>query len=327
MSGRNQHFIQKFLLQGFRSNAAAKFPQTWVYRRDGKVYSPALHGYGAERDFYGDPELDRQITEQESRHFTGFITDCRAGDDRVIDSDLAAMFAVQVFARCKSYRSMIADSLEPMMVQANATIRTVDFQTRMLVRAICENPVWFAIALTSSTSIEDFARQRVEQKHGETLALLRQTESGVRAAVADFQNRAIKERLDFSGSRRDSLRALHWRRVSVATGEFILGDSVVAAELADGTFKPVHEPADALCRIWLPVSAQQAIVGCVADETPVVDLAIVNLGAAACSYDAFCARSGPETHRGMISAIRTRTLTLTAEQTTAIVEAALKKLV
>jgi hypothetical protein len=327
VSGRKHHFIQKFLLKGFSPNPDAKIPQTWVYRRDGKIFPTALEGYAAERDFYGDPALDTQITNLETKQFTGFLTELRAGVDRRIDPEAAATFAVQAFARCKSYRTMIADSLEPMMAEANATIRTVEFQTRMLMRAIGENSTLLAAAISSPLSFEAFARQRVERNHGATLDLLRKSEAGVRSAVAAWQNQAIRERLDFGGSRRDQLCSLFWHCVSVTSGSLILGDTVVTAELADGTFKPVHEPGDSLVRVWLPIATNLAMVGSITDAPPTVDAAAINRGSAACSYEAFCAHEGPEVRKELISLIRTGTFTLTREQIQATIANALSVLV
>lgn len=327
MSGRKHHFIQKFLLKGFSLNPDAKTPQTWVYRRDGKTFLTALEGYAAERDFYGDPALDAQITDLESKHFTGFLTDLRSGADRQIDPDVASTFAVQVFARCKSYRAMIADSLEPMMAEANATIRTVEFQTQMALRAMRENSALLAEAIASPLSFEAFARQRVEQNQAAALKLLRESEAGVRSTVAAWQNQAIRERLDFGGSRRDELRSLHWHRASATSGTLILGDAVVAAELADGTFKPVHEPGDTLVRVWLSIAAHLTMVGTRTASPPVADTEIINRGSAACSYDAFCAHEGPDARKDLVSLIRKGTFTLTRDQVQATIAKALRELV
>jgi hypothetical protein len=73
MSGRNQHFIPRMLLRGFRSRGDEARTYVWVARREGGVFEPNIIGVAAQNDFYsapssdGRPTLDDAITHYEDR--------------------------------------------------------------------------------------------------------------------------------------------------------------------------------------------------------------------------------------------------------------------
>jgi len=326
MSGRKNHFIQRLLLKGFAVDPSARIPQLWVYPRGRKPFKTALEGYGAERDFYGDPELDAGITAVESKQSNGLIHDLRTGTDREVDARTAAAFAVQVFARSKNLRRMVADGIEPMMSRASAKMQEPEFQVRMLLAEIGRNPTLMAQAMLSGMGTEEFARSRVRKSLPAALGMLKGSLANVRDAVAEQQNRTLRERLDFRGSRRDELESLHWFRISLDE-VLILGDSVVFAELADGRFKPATEPGDRLGTIWLPMGTHVLLAGTRATSAPTIDAASVNQGAASCSYDAFCSDDGPDAHSELTSLIRTQTFSLEREQMERIVAESLARLV
>jgi hypothetical protein len=76
MAGRKHHFIQRLMLRGFSYDYPSDPCHIWVYRSDGKIFSPATEGYGAEKDFYGDPDtndLDDRITDLENDRFNSFL--------------------------------------------------------------------------------------------------------------------------------------------------------------------------------------------------------------------------------------------------------------
>jgi hypothetical protein len=326
MAGRKQHFIQKHLLRGFVADPAANHPHVWVYRHDGKLFFPSLNDYAAERDFYGNSDLDDKITKMESVRINEYISFLRTGEDRDVGADEAAMFAVHVFARSKSIRSMVTDSIEPLMDRSMDALRSVDFQARMLLSEIRRNPTLMVKAMSPEySSFEHFARIKVEQRHADTLELLEKFRRGLRAAIAEGQNKILNAYIECEGGRRDFLSQLRWRRVSIPEPQLILGDSVVFAEMRDGSVKPVHEPNDELANVWLPLSSNLVLVGSSGEALPVMDVDRINVGSASCSYDAFCALDGKK-HANLIGLIRRKTFTLSRDQMDEIVSDSLDKM-
>lgn len=344
MAGRKQHFIQRLLLKGFSYDAPRDPCHVWVYRRSGKPFPTALDGYGAERDFYGDPDksnLDSRITNLESDCFNDFLIGMRDGADGSVDPVQAAAFAIHVFARSKNLRSMFTAGAEPLMARFREYLRTEGMLERLVESGMRENPGLFreklGIAGVPAWKIAEIepqitalyptlAKAFVTKQRHVIDAFLDQFQGQVRDLVADGHRKTLHDRLhDFSGTRSAQLGALKWQTITVQQ-DLVLGDSVVFVELADGSFKPATEPDDALSRVWLPITAKRVLVGSSHNEEPVIHVPRINHGAAACSFDAFCASEGPDRHASLVPAIRTATFSLDATAIDQIAKEAITKL-
>ena len=267
MAGRKQHHIQQLLLKGFSFDAPRNPCHVWVYRRDGKVFSPALEGYGAERDFYGDPEesdLDYNITEIENTLFNEFLCNLREGENRDLDSAGAATFAIHVFFRSKNFRSMLTAGLEALMVRCQAILRNPQILEQLLASGFRQKMKQLeqvrvphhrqkAVATFIEKNSISLARKFIDKNRPFIDAIVDGLQSKVADLVAVAHKKALRERLhDFTGSRVGVLKAMHWQLLRI-NGSLVLGDSVVVAELADGSFKSISEPEDALAHVWIPI--------------------------------------------------------------------------
>jgi hypothetical protein len=68
MAGKRQHFIPRFLQEGFASHRSGDATFTWVYRRDAKAFNSNIINVGVEGAFYtegDDTQADDLITEAE----------------------------------------------------------------------------------------------------------------------------------------------------------------------------------------------------------------------------------------------------------------------
>jgi hypothetical protein len=328
MSGRKQHFIQQLLQKGFSFDWQQDPCHIWVYRRDGKVFSPSLDGYGAERDFYGDPEqsdLDNQITEIENNRFNQFLNDLRKGANRNLDSHAAAAFAIHLFFRSKNFRSMLTAGLEPLMARSRAMLRNPDILERLIASGVREKskPILDALTLAGIPPSQQtptlafieqnsilLARQFIAKNSSQIENYLEKVLASAAPVVAAAHRKSLSEKLnDLTGSRVEMFKAMHWQILQV-DGCLISGDSVVFAELANGSFKPVSEPNDVLAYMWVPISHNRILVGSPNNAPPNVDATRINRGAASCSFDAFCAFKGPNEYASLIPLIRTSTFSL-----------------
>ena len=114
------------------------------------------------------------------------------------------------------------------------------------------------------------ARRFLDAKGAQFEKLLNALEQRVSNIVAVAHQKSLSKRLnDFSGTRVQLLKSMRWI-VLQAERHLVLGDSVAIAELADGSFKPISEPADNPVRVWIPVAANRALVGTLKGE-PVLD--------------------------------------------------------
>ncbi len=73
MSGKRQHFIPRFLQEGFASHATADNAFTWVYRKNAEPFSSNIGNVGVEGCFYADRDdmqADNLITDAEGSFAT-----------------------------------------------------------------------------------------------------------------------------------------------------------------------------------------------------------------------------------------------------------------
>ena len=305
MAGRKQHFIQRLLLRGFSFDAHQDPCHVWVHKRDGKIFAPALEGYGAERDFYGHPEesdLDSRMTDIESNKFNAFLKDLRRGPDRCIDPELASDFAIHVFLRSKNFRSMQAAGVEPLVTRIRDILKSGAMVEKLLLSGARE--------AQTDPALQGFIKDRVNKRRPQIQSYLDNLSRMASQLVTNQHRQVLQARLnDLSGTRRAQMLGLQWNVVTTVN-DLVLGDSVVFAELTNGTYKPVTEPNDALARIWLPIQCSRVLVGSAPGHDLPPDASRINQGAAACSFDAFCASTGPETHKHLTPLIRTCTFSL-----------------
>jgi hypothetical protein len=228
-----------------------------------------------------------------------------------VDAKQSAAFAIHVFFRSKHLRLMLTAGLEPLVARARQILQSDDILEKLLLSPP-GRPSSFHAAFRKHVvpDLRPLVKARVQERRPQIQAYLDGLAGKVAEFVANHHKQTLHERLnDFSGARHAQLVSLEWRIVTVAE-DLLLGDSVVFVELANGAFKPVTEPADALARVYLPIASDRVLVGSPAGKGPDVDATRINQGAAGCSFDAFCAKVGPEKHRLLVSQIRTSTFSV-----------------
>jgi Protein of unknown function (DUF4238) len=116
MSGIRQHYIPRFLQNGFASHVSSDEIYTWVYRKGVKPFNANIMKVGVEGYFYsqdGDNQLDNEITEAESSRFHILINTLRnnTGDVTVDPVEIAELIA-HLEARTRHLRQTILTTSE-----------------------------------------------------------------------------------------------------------------------------------------------------------------------------------------------------------------------
>lgn len=332
MPGRKQHYIQRLLLKGFAIDANREPCQVWVYRRDGKVFATSLEGYGAERDFFGHPDesdLDDRINDLEERKYNQFILGLRAAPEGTVSAEESAELAIHLLMRGKNHRMVLSDAVEPVMKRCRELMRVPSTLENLVFSGFWKEPdvILYKLGLPPFATFRRprdiknlkilfrrLAKDFILKKRAEIDAYLDTFNSRLRELVANGHRRMIEANLEsLRGTRYQQLTHLQWFIVNLQSGGLIQGDSMLTFEIANGVFKTMSEPGDALQHVWIPISHDRMLVGTTRDIPPEIDTSRVNEGAAACSYEAFCGREGPSKHGDLVPQIRTSCYCLTPD--------------
>lgn len=96
MSGKRQHFIPRFLQQGFVSRRTKGESFTWVYRKNAAPFETNIINSGVESFFYStaDEDADPDITDAENE-FSSLLDDLRDGKSTALQDSqrIGALFA------------------------------------------------------------------------------------------------------------------------------------------------------------------------------------------------------------------------------------------
>ena len=79
MSGKRQHYIPRFLQEGFASRLSGEEAFTWVYRKNAAPFESNTTNVGSENYFYGQPgtgSTDELLTGVEGK-FAELLHDLR----------------------------------------------------------------------------------------------------------------------------------------------------------------------------------------------------------------------------------------------------------
>lgn len=106
MSGKRQHFIPRFLQQGFASHTDGEKFFTWVYRKNTKPFNTNLINVGVEKFFYNDQSdsiADDNITQAEQSYST-LINSLKAGAYGQVSNSLIPEFIAHLEVRTRHFR-------------------------------------------------------------------------------------------------------------------------------------------------------------------------------------------------------------------------------
>ena len=102
----NSHFIPQFLLKGFASRVEGDETYVYVFREGARGYEANTKKVGTQRNFYGDPLIERPLAEWEGQ-FGILVRRLRDGDCNTNDKPLIDRFVAQTLVRTRCFRDSV----------------------------------------------------------------------------------------------------------------------------------------------------------------------------------------------------------------------------
>lgn len=142
MAGNRHHFIPRFLMRGFSTLRKKDVYQTWVYRKDKKVFPTNTTKINIETNFYGfedDSELDNKITDIEPyflKYFDkikDFTTSCN------IDKSFCVDFITHLIIRTKYIRNTIEYTVNEILSYLEEESRIENSFQNFLIKYVRKN--------------------------------------------------------------------------------------------------------------------------------------------------------------------------------------------
>lgn len=316
MAGDRQHFIPRFLQDGFLSHSTPKGGYTWVYRKDRDPYNPNTINVGVEGHFYTNGEdrvVDDSITSLEGKLSTVVNRLCQLPHGPVNDhaiSDLIAHLEVrtrqlrEVFLQAGNH---IANGFIELVADDTAFIAWLEHKLRtdpsLLRDALLKQFQERGLPPTIVGPVEELAKQMLPlffeqlRPHLPNLAAQLKAEipAKLKAGVKDGHIKALKQSLAPS-IRAEKYQMMTTSLVSMKPGELILGDGVVIFETTGRKrFKSFSEKGDNLVAFYLPLAHDRLLFGSMNPDASVPnDLSLI---IAQCSLEYFIAREDSARNR------------------------------
>lgn len=334
MAGRRQHYIQQHLSQGFAIDPARKTLQLHVFSKSRAPYITAVEKFGAEHDFYSpvdDTVVDDAITDAESNRFNGFLNLLRTEPrGTAVDPREAARYYQHLLFRSKNTREVFAAATGEMVAPMRALSDQRQVVQDFMIKFFAERPERFLprVEQQFGRKFSDFERtaalellrtqmpalvpKMMDELWPNFAFLLEAMIARVPKMIAVGHRNALRENfLDESGQRESGLRKLHWRIHDIA-GPLVLGDSCVFSELDSGRFMPMPDLTANVSNHYLPLSSSRYLVANASGDEPRLTAAALNVAAAECSYEKFCASIDTPDFRQLASSIGRQVMPLSA---------------
>lgn len=322
MAGKRQHFVPRFLQQGFISRVSGKQRFTWVYRKGVPAFETNISNVGAETHFYSngfDTEADDLITAIEGSfgQLVQNLRDAQAGpvDDPQIP-ELIAHLEVrtrhlrQSFLRAGDFLfSRVLDFMADETAVVSYLERRFLRDPSMLIESFAEE---FAKRGLPTSLAEPAVRacapllpMLLEQVKPNITLMARQLRilapNMLRDAAKTGHIRALKK-APVPEPKLGRYRELIYSVAHVPEGSFVLGDSIVVHQTeSPKPYRPFLDKDDILTAVYLPLSSTTLLVGS-AGKTPEIPPTLSS-AIARCSLEFFIANTDSKEHGAMVTYI------------------------
>jgi hypothetical protein len=281
MAGKRQHFIPRFLQEGFASHTSGDATFTWVYRRDAKAFNSNIINVGVEAAFYtegSDTQADDLITEAEGE-FAALVRYLKTERPTAISDPRVPLLIAHLEVRTRHLRQSLLQTGELLVS------RLLDFMaddaafTTYLERRFREDPTILREAMVEALRKEALPAALLEsmiQLSGHVMPALMarlrdllpllsknlrsSLPAALKSAAKSGHIRGLKETLS------PELRVQQYRALNYAMAEstesLVLGDSAILLRVAgEREYKPLLEKKDTLRTVILPLAPRLALVG------------------------------------------------------------------
>ena len=282
MAGKRQHFIPRFLQEGFTTGNSKGREQTWVFRRDTAPFKSNIANVGVEGRFYtyeGNSEADDLITVAESE-FSTLVRALRTSTASSLTDPKISHLIAHFETRTRHFRENILHVGNSMVAVFLDFMSDENAFADWLIETILGNP-----AIIRQVCARELTDKGLPQDLLEPLVQL-STDMGpslVNLQRKQFRGLAQALRPKLIGILEEKVKSAHIRalRTSIApekkvemlsdlnyavhraVGEsLILGDSVVLFRVdGDRLYKTFLEKKDKLEAVYMPIDSNTALVG------------------------------------------------------------------
>jgi len=313
---KGQHFVPRFLLDGFASRRHRKESYAYLFRRGAPCHEVNIRDVGKSRYFHGDPcssQLEAKLSSVENRLAELVRRLISTGATLPEDSLPIAQLVTSCLVRTRNLRDAFGNTLRDMFTALEE--RVSDLSVRMLQGYAVEG-LLSAIREHPKTAREFFGLPRSQRERPMSVFVSQAASPDTREVISDHlqmitrtvklekisidsHRASLSKYAEFSDSDPESrvaiAKQLEWSVRFADNVPYILGDMVVAG-LGSGRSTLQNPlvfdwPPDALC---IPLSAQALLVGVRRGYDLRLDVEAVNLAAVELSRDFFVSSTATE---------------------------------
>jgi Protein of unknown function (DUF4238) len=315
MSGIRQHYIPRFLQNGFASHVSGDEIYTWVYRKEAKPFNANIMKVGVEGYFYsqdGDNQVDDEITEAERSRFSVLGKTLRnsAGDVTVDSVEIAELIA-HLEARTRHFRQTILNTSEylyGMMFKFLDDRRAFGNYLRRRLPVLMKHQfnkelksqypkIPAELLETLLIETQPLIEQQIESDLESLLDNLSITTEQIKTVLLPILKDANKAgHIKALKKSIEPLEKIRWYQnlqfcvLPSPSMNIPLGDSVLVFQVeGERQFKPFTEKDDRIEAIYLPLSSNLVLVGTKMGITP--DISRLPMSIAQCSLEYFISDS------------------------------------
>ena len=315
MSGKRQHFIPRFLLEGFASHTSGDSVFTWVYRKGSRPFNTNIINVGVEGYFYtdgNDTQADDMITEAE-KTFSSLVQKLRSNPPMVVyDAQipkLIAHFEIRTrhiresFLRTGNY---LVSRLLDFMYDERSFIEYLERAFRndpsILQKAIADElkkcglpKKMLGPALQLSYPLLPALMKQLRPMLPKLAVHLRSVlPKALSEGAKSGHIRSLKENVA-PEVRAQRYKDLIYTVVEVPQGGLILGDSIILFQVEGlRPFKTFLEKRDILNAVFLPLNSWKFMLG--TRESFIISEQLLPGAIARCSLDYFVAEEESNTN-------------------------------
>ena len=333
MSGKRQHFIPRFLQEGFASHIAGDAIFAWVYRKDRPVFNTNIINVGVECLFYTreqDTLADDLITKAEGP-LSALVEELRNSTPGDISDPRVPELIAHLEFRTRHVRQTFVQTGSYLVSRFIDFVADQDFFIRYLERKFQNDPSMIRESLSKELLEQRLPQSMLEPIMKMTVPLipifmaqlkpmlpmmaaeLRRVLPGkLSEAMKSGHIRALKENTP-PKVRIQQYKELAYNILSVETDSLILGDSAVLFHV-DGPkpYKVLLEKDDVLRAVFLPLSPHTLLVGSRDGRSP--SISNLRQALARCSLEYFVAHENSDENSLLREQIGEEAYPLTKEQ-------------
>ena len=334
MAGKRQHFIPRFLQEGFVDSTKRGKKSTWVFRHDTQPFNTNIANVGVEGKFYTsdqDTTVDDAITKAEN-DFSALLNEIRAeSNSALLDSNLPRLiahleirtrnlrenllqvgeFLVSQFVDFMSNEEMFSSWLKSTIYDRPSIIRE-GFEQHVKEHNLPEffiEPLMM-IATRAGPDLIDQNKPSYVMQAGLFREIFRRD---LKKSIKGGHIKALKTSIA-PDTKIEWYKHLTYKVVSISKDNpVILGDSVVVFHTESAKlYKPFLEEGDKLLAVYLPISSNQVLVGF---KYPYSILPTgIQEAAARCSLEYFIADANTDRNRTLQTIVGSNAQLLSKEE-------------